>query len=110
MFSIFDNVDVNAVLERASEPMWKMSPAHHEAAVSVAVERAKQEMFEACVKAICPYCRGWHTDEVESSPVLVKGTPMHPYIYGAPVLCGADSIRLAFPDLSAAMNARVGSR
>lgn len=40
---MLDTFLVEGILERASDPLWKISPYHHEQAVAVAIERTRQE-------------------------------------------------------------------
>ena len=86
-----------------------ITPEHHAQAVEIAVARARQEMFEACVKAACGSCGANNIPIFVDKPIFQE----QPFWYhrregDMSITCAASAIRLAFPERSAAMDAKAG--
>ena len=94
-----------------------ITPEHHAQAVEVAVERARQEMFEACVRSVCPWCNN-ASRVTPLVPIFIRTRPdrddlqdlgvyNHVRADGTQSQCGANALRSRFPERSAAMDAKV---
>jgi hypothetical protein len=88
---------------------YSITPEMHQAAIAAAIERAKQEQFEADVKAQCWICRG--ESELQIVPLLhengVYKTYEHSDRSGSDInVCFSNAIRLAYPARSAVMDTK----